>query len=57
MTIVQVVNICLNYTIHDIICAIDINLIRKKYETGNSLNAVEREPVPSRVLNPKTCEI
>ena len=26
--------------------------INQNNETGNSLNAVEREPVPTRVLNP-----
>ena len=25
---------------------------KKNYEAGNSFNAVEREPVPTRVLNP-----
>ena len=29
---------------------------RKNNEAGNSLNAVEREPVPTRVLNPNASE-
>ena len=31
-------------------------LWRKKNEAGNSLNAVEREPVETRVLNPTAIE-
>jgi len=31
-------------------------LWRKNNEAGNSLNAVEREPVPTRVLNPNASE-
>ena len=27
--------------------------MKKKYEAGNSLNAVEREPAPTRVLKKK----
>ena len=30
--------------------------VKKNNEAGNSLNAVEREPVPTRVLNPNTSE-
>ena len=32
-------------------------LCRKNSETGNSLNAIERVPVPTKVLNPKACGI
>ena len=31
-------------------------VMKKKNEAGNYLNAVEREPVPTRVLNPNTSE-
>ena len=31
-------------------------LWRKNNEAGNSLNAVEREPIPTRVLNPNASE-
>ena len=31
-------------------------LRRKNSEAGNSLNAVDREPVPTRVLNPNASE-
>ena len=31
--------------------------VKKKNEAGNSLNAVEHEPVPTRVLNPNATEI
>ena len=55
MTIVQVVNICLNYTIKDIICSTETNFI-KKNEAGNSLNAVELKPFPTRVLAPTASE-
>ena len=57
VTIVQVVNIFLNYTIQDIISSIQTNLWRKNSEAGNSLNAVEHEPVPTRVLNPTASEV
>ena len=33
-----------------------LELWRKNNESGNSLNAVEREPVPTRVLNPNASE-
>ena len=56
VTVVQVVNICLNHTIQDIICSIGTNLWRKTNEAGNSLNDVEREPVQTKVLNPTASE-
>ena len=32
-------------------------IIQKNTVAGNSLNAVEREPVPTRVINPKACGV
>ena len=31
--------------------------VKKNNEAGNSLDAVEREPVPTRVLNPNASEV